>query len=293
MLNDGQDLLEEIAGGLKHQATVESVVLFGSRVRAPDAAGSSDVWSDVDLHIVSSDPGSFSERSWLVSLSRRALCMHVNRPASGGVCKTTLLYADGEVDMVVIPRWQMKLARYAVAVGLHRSVQSLNRSMNEMSTIMRGGYRFLKGESAWGGFYAKVVAQFPGQRLNPDEIVTLADLFLLDYLWIRQKVARGELIAAQRMLHHALAETLFRLKHELRLRQGKPTFREARRLEQLLPQDELAGFRLSASLRSSDLLMVAEQALATLLKLITELGATWEIPKEFEKITTKIARYPA
>jgi hypothetical protein len=109
-------------------------------------------------------------------------------------------------------------------------------------------------------------------------VCLLAEAFVCDYVFTRRKVQRGELCAAQRWLHHQLAETNFRLLHELRLRCGKTSFPDARRLEQL--EDPLGGGATVAAVPTAASLHVAlEVAAGTHRQLITALvGAAWRWP---------------
>lgn len=286
----GQELLDAITRALSCDDNVKSVVLFGSRAREQGMPAASDDWSDIDLHVIVGNVAAFVAIESLTSLCDKPVKLHVIRAASGGVRKVTLLYEDAEVDLVVIPCRQMGLARLGLALGLQEKIAPLRIGLNEMSTIMRGGYRFLKGEDAWGKFYADVVVRLPGQRLGDAEVRAIADAFLCDYLWVRQKLARGEWIAAQRGLHVQLADANFRLMHELRLRQGRPTFREARRLEKLLAAGDLNSLQISARLDTSELQQAADKALTTMKTLLGELLPAWSPPADYEAMIQRVAR---
>ncbi|MCP5531452.1 MAG: hypothetical protein H7A44_13555 [Opitutaceae bacterium] len=287
MLGD-RTLLDAVVSGLGKDDNVNSVVLFGSQARDPGLPAASDGWSDIDLHLIVADVGAFAAASNLETLGPKPPKLHVIRNASGGVRKVTLLYEDAEVDLVVIPRWQMQLARLSLALGCQERIVPLRTALNEMSTIMRGGYRFLKGEATWGKFYADVVAKLPGQRWGDAEVRAAADAFLCDYLWVLQKLARGELIAAQRSLHLQLADANYRLMHELRLRQGRPTFREARRLEKLLVAVEREMLQVSARLAAPELQAAADKALATMKILVGELLPGWSPPADYAAMVGRV-----
>jgi len=286
----GQELLDAITSALSCDDNVKSVVLFGSRAREQGMPAASDDWSDIDLHVIVGNVATFVALENLTALCSKPVKLHVIRAASGGVRKVTLLYEDAEVDLVVIPCRQMGLARLGLALGLQEKIAPLRIGLNEMSTIMRGGYRFLKGEKAWGKFYADVVVKLPGQRLGDAEVRAIADAFLCDYLWVRQKLARGEWIAAQRGLHVQLADANFRLMHELRLRREQPTFREARRLEKLLDAGDLNSLQVSARLDPSELQQAADKALTTMKTLLGELLPAWNPPADYEAMIQRVAR---
>jgi hypothetical protein len=274
-MEPSQDLLESLTAWAARQSTIRALVLFGSRARPAKAAAAADGWSDIDLHVITTSPRRVEDRAWAEALPGHRLCMHVVRPASGGVRKVTLVYSDGEADLVVIPAGYFRRLRRARRAGLHRRDPRVGVVLNELSTIMRGGYRFLKDEDGWERFYAGVVAEMPGQRLGDREIENMAGVFLCDLLWVCEKIERGELVAAQRVLHRSLSEINFQLTHEARLRRRRPTFREARRVERLLSAAELGRVRVSARLDASELRGAARRAHAGLVGLMSELRPGW------------------
>jgi hypothetical protein len=96
---------------------------------------------------------------------------------------------------------------------------------------------------------------------------------------VLQKLARGELAAAQHVLHRSLAETNFRLVRELRLRRGEPlpSFGLARRVETLLRPDELARISIDAPLQLEALGRAAWQSVEGLSALMRELVPDWRV----------------
>ncbi len=190
--------------------------------------------------MITSAPERYGDLPWAAVLPGLELCLQVVRPASGGVRKVTLIFATGEADLVIVPLSLMRRLRLAARRGRHRHRPALRHVLHEFSTIMRGGYRFLKGERHWGGFYDWAVKKMPGQRLGGRELARLADIFLATCSGSSSGSSAAELVAAQRSLHRLLAEANFQLLHEARLRRGAATYREARRVERLLPARELA-----------------------------------------------------
>jgi len=278
------DLLPAITAWANLESTVESAVLFGSRARDPKDFAPADAVSDVDLHIIATDPERIESIDWSMALPGRSLGLRVVRPASGGVRKITLVFASGAIDMVVVPSARLRLAQITMRVGLHRRLRNLSYPLNELATIMSYGYRFLKGERRWGRFYARVVAEMPGARISDLEAWNLADVFLCDLLWVLQRIDRGELIATQRVLHLSLAETNFRLLHELRVRQGLATYREARRAERLLPGAELSLVQVSARLEAAELHRAAWQAFDGVVTIMHGLVPGWKVPAEMHRL---------
>ncbi len=284
MVRDAQpNLLVGTASWLERERTVQAAVLFGSHARAPGAPAAADGWSDIDLQVVTTAPERILAADWN-SIAAGQLCLRVLRPATSGVRKLTLLYAEGEIDLVIVPAWQLRVARFALAVGLHTRIGRVKDSLNNLSTIMGGGYRLLKGERSWGPFYARVVSELPGFRLSDEEILTMADSFLCDLHWVLQKLRRGELVAAQRILHRSMLETNIVLRHEAQCRAQAATFQQARRVEKLLSTEKLRTVQVSARLEYGELLRAAWSALAGLEIIMHELVPEWRVTPEAETL---------
>ena len=95
-----------------------------------------------------------------------------------------------------------------------------------------------------------------------------------------RKIARGELVAAQRWLHAQLAETNFRLLHEVRRRRGQASFPDARRLELLATAEELGSVRIEATLEEGSLRAAAGQSATGCAALVRALvGDAWRWPE--------------
>ena len=267
-----------IPAWLAAEPAVRAAVRFGSG--AQEAAAVADGWSDCDLHLIVAEAEKFERVDWPQALPDEQLCLQVVRPATGGVRKVTAVFAQGQVDLVLVPAGQMRLARFGLRLWLQRRVRSLESALNEMATCLATGYRFLKGEKQWGAFYARVAAGMPGVRLADTEVRQLADVFLCEMLWVLQKLERGELAAAQLVLHRSLAETNFRLVRELRLRRRAPlpSFGLARRVETLLPAAELARVTVDAPLAREALRRAAWQSFGGLSALVRELVPDWQAP---------------
>jgi hypothetical protein len=174
-------------------------------------------------------------------------------------------------------------------LGLHRRVGFVADALNTFATIMSGGYRFLKGERTWGAVYARVVAEMPGVRICDDDTRRLADSFLCDLLWVFQKLERGELVAAQRILHRALHETNVVLLHELRIRRVEITYQQARRVEQLAAPTQLATVQVSARLNKLEIAAAAWQARQGLDTLMRELTPDWRATARMQALLSRYA----
>lgn len=248
------------------QSSVEVVTLFGSH-----AKGTATTSSDVDLQVVTSQPGRFETGSWSTELAGSQLHAYAVRPATGGVRKATGLFDIGEVDLVIVPLAKLRLARLCVTLGLHRRIPSLGAALAPMAIILRPGHRVLRGGPSWTAFYRRVVDEVSDPRLSDTEVRALADTAYVDAVWISKKAEQGELIAAQRWLHRTPAEINFRLLNEWRLRRGEPPCFDARRAESLLPVEEREAISISAPLESAALVQAARHSAATTRRFVLEL----------------------
>lgn len=272
-------LLAAITQWLQNEPSVKSAVLFGSAARATGDFGQSGTWTDFDLHVATTAAERIEKMDWSRALPGQELCLKVGKSATGGVRKVALLFKSGEIEMVLVPVGQLKLVRFALNSGLYRRVRVMTLALNEISTCVRTGYRFLKGEREWGEFYRRVATEMAGVRVSNAEAVSLADLSLREMLWLLGKLETGELLAAQYILHRQLSETNFRLLRELRLRRGQPlpSFALGRRVEQLLPPDELALVRIDARPEKEDLRRATWQAFDGLVAFMRELVPEWSV----------------
>jgi len=271
----GPPLLASFLQWADHQPGVRVVTLFGALAR-----GAATASSDVDLQVVTTRPGLLLERGWTRQLKGHRLHAYAVRAATGGVHKATGLFDTGEIDLVIIPYSRLRLARTAVALGLHRRSRSLAAALAQMTLILRPGHEVLRGGAGWTRFYRTVVDEVPDPRLDDAEVRSLAETLYVDAFWITRKVAQGELVAAQRWLHRTPAEVNFRLLNEWRARRGERLCFDARRAEQVLPPLELSAVTLNAPLEPAALQAAARQSVTTARWLVRELtGSSPEWPE--------------
>ncbi len=273
-----ETLLEAFAGWIQAEPRVKAAVLFGSQVRKAGVAAAADAWSDIDLHLINSAPEKMGKIDWAQVLPGLHFCHQAVRPATGGVRKVTVFFAEGEADLVLVPALSFRLAGWAMVVGLEARLTFLRTALDSLATILSGGYRCLKGERQWGWIYARVLRQRPGFRIDDAGVRQLADVFLCDLVWVLQKLERGELVAAQRILHRALLETNVLLVHEVRTRHALPTFQQARRVEQLVTPAELAALQVNTQLNAAELRAAAWELFAGCKMLIGQLVPDWTVP---------------
>lgn len=270
---------------LAREGTIEAVILYGSSARNPRISGV-DGWSDFDLHIITYRPDIFDTTNWGELMPAHDFCVQLKRSATGGTSKTTLLFQSGQIDAIVLSRRSMRLAHFAFRAGLHRRIAFVRKALNEMSTSMRTGYRFLKGDKLWRRFYADVVREMPGVRFDDSAVCNLANGFLVTMLLTLKRLQRGECVAAQDMLHRTLGETNFRLMRELRLRRNLPlpSFGLGRRVEQLLSPSELACVAINARLDGDELRRAIWTAFEGLKVLMSEIAPDWRVPPNFYEV---------
>ncbi len=273
-------LYEGVVHWLQAEPTVHAAALFGSKA-AQSPVTQADDWSDYDFHVILSNPGLVRQLDWSSLIPGQKFLLQTLRPASGGVQKLTVVFASGQIDLVLVPLMDFRLAKWGHTLRLQRHSLRLRTALNELKTCLQNGYRMVKGEHSWGGFYAAVQADYAGVRLSDSELANLAASALVDSIWIRQKLRRTEIRAAQHLLHRSLVETNFRLLRELRLRQGQPlpSFGLGRHVEQLLTADELSWVTVDAGCNRADLLASTQMAVDGLVALMGQLLPDWRKPE--------------
>ncbi|MBC7368427.1 MAG: hypothetical protein H7343_16720 [Undibacterium sp.] len=260
---------------------IKALVLIGSRERqTSDAVWRADDQSDWDFQVITSEPQVFATKAWTSGLTGAELKVYAARVARiGGVPKVNAIFAGAEADFVVLPAALMRTMKLAVALNLHRREGKVRRGLRDLAVVIRPGWRFLKGGETWDPLYRRVVADVADARLGDEAARGLADVFVCESVWVRRKIERGELLTAQRMIHRELAETNFRLLHELKLRRGERSFPEARRIERIAAEAELSAVSVSATLEAEALRAALAKSAATLRELMTALeGGSWRWP---------------
>ena len=269
---------ELIAAWAATDPEVSLCVLIGSRTRGGDAATGPDAGSDWDFQLATTAPGRFADGAWLAALGLPPLAYALRPGRLGSALKATAVTARGELDVVVLPEEPLRGLARLVAAGQTPSDPAAGQALTDLAAVLAGGYRILKGEAEFGAFYARVAGSVPPARLDDAGVRRLAEGWICDYVALRRRLARGELLAARRALHHQLAEGNARLLHELRLRRGLPSFPDVRRLERL---DAAAAARLALpdTADAAGLLAAALTAARTCRGLLAELlGSAWRWP---------------
>jgi len=280
MVND-DSIGARITRWAEGDASIRALVMIGSRARsARGAAHGADAHSDWDFHVVASRPELFARRDWMRDAAIPEPLAYVDRLGRlGSAMKVSVLLCDDQLDLVILPERQLKRARLLWRLGLAGRVPALRRGLGDLSTVLRGGCRFVKDCGGWEEFFTDVAAKIPPPRLDDAAVRALAEGFVCDYASTRAKIARGELLAAQRWLHHHLAEANFRLLHELRQRRGQSSFPDARRLETTVEESARDLVAIDARLEPASLTAAMEKSAASLRMLVHDLVAdTWRWP---------------
>lgn len=242
-------LLESLTEWALATGDVQVATVFGSQARALCGEGEpADAWSDVDFQIVTSEPRQYDTREWTNNIPGQQLHAYAVRPVFGGAKKVTALFSGGEADFVIVAYQRLRFARFVVALRLHRCIPAIERALGDLALVMSFGHMVLKGGNGWKRFYATVIKEIPHKHLDDAHAVSIADGAYVDAVSIINRLNRGELVAAQRWLHRSVIEANLQILNELRVRQGLATFPDGRRVERLLPPQQLAAVRFEASL---------------------------------------------
>lgn len=278
---NGASIGERFITWAQTQESIIALVQIGSRVRAAGEAGNADRFSDWDFQVITAAPEVFADRARFETIGIGVPLVFASRGGRlGSARKLTVILNEGELDVVVIPAVQLHAVSDRVKAGTIEREPLMLRALADLAAVLAGGYRILKSAPEIDALYRFVVENLPPPRVSDDEAALLAEGFVCDYVSTLQKIARGELIAAQRWLHHQLAETNFRLLHELRSRGGKSSFPDARRLEQLASADEMDAVSVEAGLDAVALTNAVEKAASSCRSFMRLLvGEKWRWPE--------------
>ena len=184
-------------------------------------------------------PGCFGASGSLQSLGVAVRAYAVRTGRLGSSTKVSAVTDQGELDLVILPSGAMAAAATAMQGPPETWPPALRAALGDLATVLAGGFRVLKDTAGLGALVGRVAREVPVARLDDARVRAEAEAFVCDYVSTWRKVERGEWIAAQRWLHHQLIEANLRLLHELRLRSGRVSFPDGRRLERL--GEELAA----------------------------------------------------
>lgn len=268
-------LLLRLKDRLYQEGAIRSAVLFGSHARVQADLAAADEFSDIDLHLVVASAPAELRRIIARLVSNEKPILISDRPSEGGARKFSVLLPNTTVEFVTLAERSARIANLLLILNATRRIPIAHRALNKLSTILSGGYIFIKGEKASRGFYRRV-AKLPGVRLSDDDIVRLAQVCILEIVSTFRKIQRGELIAAQRLLHTTVREHNLELLHELRLRRDKASFQQARRAETLLSEEERSAVQLECHLSQNGLAAATVKMHAGLYWILSQLNVSFQ-----------------
>jgi hypothetical protein len=256
------------------------MIIVGSRAHRLGGIGSADRWSDWDFQIVTSQPKQFRTRDWTHEAGLSLPISYVERTGRlGHTAKISAVFAEGDLDLVLIPARRLLVLKWLLAVGIAGRVPRAQHALNDLSLVLRAGHHFVKSSRKWEKFFCRVISNGSPPWINDDEICVMANGFVCDYLSTRQKILRGEYLAAQRWLHINLGEANFRLLHELNLRSGGATFHDGRRIEATAQHQWRDAIAIDASPNRESLFAALEKSAQTCRALMEALvGQKWTWP---------------
>jgi len=276
---NGLNLGERFIQWAARDDSIYSAIQIGSRVRGGHEPGAADDYSDWDFQVISSAPDSLERRQLYCDELGEPLAFAVRGGRLGTAKKVTALFAEGELDIVIIPLVQFHEVRKQVGAGTHPGVPPIMKALEDLSSVLLGGYQILKGTLEVDALFHFVATEIPPPRLSDAAIRQIGEGFICDYVSTARKIARGEFLAAQRWIHHHLAETNFSLAHELRRRASLPSFPDARRVEMLFDEAARSALEIRAIPNSDSLGAALQKSRESCIALIHALvGDTWSWP---------------
>lgn len=260
---------------------VVGLIRIGSWTRGYGTPTGADRHSDFDFQVVTTDVAAFADPRFFATAGvGRPLVQVLRGGRLGSVPKLSSVFEDGELDVVLIPAAEVAAFQAAPAAGAGAADPRVLAALSDLRVVILGGYEILKGAEMVRPIFEFVERSVPVPRLGEAAVMQCADGFVCDYVSARQKVARGEWIAAQRWLHLHLGEALLRLAHEAVLREGGVSFPDGRRIE-LTPGHRWAkDLVIAAKPEREALIAAADRAAETLRQLMQFLvGDRWRWPE--------------
>ena len=276
----------KLSGGFvewaQREPSISALVLIGSQSREASDAAPADRFSDWDFQVVTSRPELFENRAWIRAAGLpEPLAYAVRLGRLGRVGKVTAIFPEGDLDLVLLPAGSLRAAKWGFRLGLGTRLARTQPALRDLALVLSFGLRVVKGGAGWEKLFQRVVTEVPHTRLDDQGVAGLAEGFVADYLSTRQKINRGELIAAQRWLHVQLAETNFRLMHELRRRRGETSYPDARRIESLHDAASHAMLAVRAVPERESLERAVEHSAQACREIVAALiGSSWRWPAQ-------------
>lgn len=238
MSETGDQVVTRVAAWAEARPDIAALVQIGSRVQP---GGAADSWSDYDFQLITRRPAAYADPAVLTPIGDVWLASA--QPVFGGATKLTVILADAvEMDFVVLPHWQLRVALGALRFPAAESLwpPPLRHGVRDLRIVACPGWRVIKGGPAWEARYRRLGTAVPWPPLDEPRFHALCAEFWAALVWVTKKIERGELRAAQREIHRVLLEkTWLLLENETRAR-GATARPEARRAETWLDPRRLA-----------------------------------------------------
>lgn len=272
---------ERLRGWAFRKSSVKALLMIGSRARGGGSIGSSDVGSDWDFQVVSDDVAAFRDAGWMMRENIGVPLAYIVRMGRlGSVSKVSVVFKDGELDLVIIPASLLWLSGALSRLGIVEHFPRASVALRNLGAVWKGGVYVVKGDLCVRSVIDAVGKMSNVGRLDDRDICALANGFICDYVSAKRKLQRGELVAAQRWLHVHLAEVNFQLLHEWRQRVGVTSFPDARRVEVVLSKEELNLIEVSVTPNEASLSVAIEKCADSCVDLLGKLvGSQWSWPE--------------
>jgi aminoglycoside 6-adenylyltransferase len=176
-------LLDRFVAWAQTQPDIRAAIIVGSRARVDRPA---DEWSDLDLLIITTDPGRLLARTdWLENLGTPWLTF-LEPTATGSGTERRVLFEGGlDVDFVPAP---LELVQQFAAGGWPP----------EIAAVMRRGMRFVLDKDGLATSLELPLGEPPApQPPTQDRFLNLVNDFWYHAVWVAKKLRRGELWTAR------------------------------------------------------------------------------------------------
>jgi len=247
-----QDFENRIIEWAGRQSDIAALIQIGSRVQA---GGVSDVYSDWDFHLITTNPQRYHNAEWVAEIAP-PWCAHAERSFRGSH-KVSAVFAGGlEADFVPLAAWRMKMVYWGMRhPGWMRWLPaSLRRGIRETRIILLGsGHRVLVGGGAWERRLTALQRPWPERRMSEDELRRHNGAFWQKAVWVAKKIARPEPRSALLWLHKLIGEHVYALLEEEGWLAGKKARPEALKAEKWLAPHRLEQTAVATSLDQKSL----------------------------------------
>ncbi|HRE84087.1 MAG TPA: nucleotidyltransferase domain-containing protein [Opitutaceae bacterium] len=269
------EFLNKTIESIRKCENIKVAVLFGSYARLLKGTGDTpDQYSDIDVQLLVTKPQYFKDSSWLASLFATEVISASYRSVFGGARKAVIMFDGGSIDAVILPYRLLYIAKLLHRAHAYRWSKKFQTRMENFSDLMRFDHVVIKGNADWEKFYKEAGTLGKRLKLNTPEILKMSAVVCEETHAILGRIERGELIAAQRLLHQEIVEVNIKLLHELRERSGLKTYHRGRRAECTLRPEELALISVNASCNRLELKTAAIAMLKANATLVRELTGT-------------------